>query len=178
MANSFNISFFLRECVLATRSANLPPSLPVVQNDILKEFMVRNTFIYPPLHSMRLVGDIMAYTARNMPKYNSISISGYHMQEVSAVAGEEEQTGGGSGVGVRVPYWVDGALRTDRDSLVTAVLLSVGFRRFFFVVFADFACSLSSSSLLSPPPPHRPGPTTLSSSRSPSRTVSSMCAQV
>ena len=55
-----------------------------VQNDILKEFMVRNTYIYPPEPSMRIVGDIMAYTARHMPKYNSISISGYHMQEAGA----------------------------------------------------------------------------------------------
>ena len=51
-----------------------------IQNDILKEFMVRNTFIYPPGPSMRVVADIMAYTAMNMPKFNSISVSGYHMQ--------------------------------------------------------------------------------------------------
>jgi len=55
-----------------------------VQNDILKEFMVRNTFIYPPQASMRLIGDIMGYTSKHMPKYNSISISGYHMQEAGA----------------------------------------------------------------------------------------------
>eukprot|EP00823_Brevimastigomonas_motovehiculus_P006912 TRINITY_DN5938_c0_g1_i1.p1 TRINITY_DN5938_c0_g1~~TRINITY_DN5938_c0_g1_i1.p1 ORF type:complete len:738 (-),score=241.80 TRINITY_DN5938_c0_g1_i1:180-2393(-) len=55
-----------------------------IQNDILKEFMVRNTYIYPPAPSMRLIGDIMAYTSKNMPKYNSISISGYHMQEAGA----------------------------------------------------------------------------------------------
>ncbi|AMN45598.1 methylmalonyl-CoA mutase [Steroidobacter denitrificans] len=55
-----------------------------IQNDILKEFMVRNTYIYPPEPSMRIVGDIIAYTARNMPKFNSISISGYHMQEAGA----------------------------------------------------------------------------------------------
>ncbi|EFA75250.1 methylmalonyl-coenzyme A mutase [Heterostelium album PN500] len=55
-----------------------------IQNDILKEFMVRNTFIYPPEPSMRIISDIMAYTSRNMPKYNSISISGYHMQEAGA----------------------------------------------------------------------------------------------
>lgn len=52
-----------------------------IQNDILKEFMVRNTYIYPPNPSMRIIGDIFSYTAKNMPKYNSISISGYHMQE-------------------------------------------------------------------------------------------------
>ena len=55
-----------------------------IQNDILKEFMVRNTYIYPPDPSMRVVGDILAYTARHMPKFNSISISGYHMQEAGA----------------------------------------------------------------------------------------------
>jgi methylmalonyl-CoA mutase len=55
-----------------------------IQNDILKEFMVRNTYIYPPEPSMRIVGDIIAYTARNMPRFNSISISGYHMQEAGA----------------------------------------------------------------------------------------------
>src|SRR5262245_44868800 len=55
-----------------------------IQNDILKEFMVRNTYIYPPEPSMRIVADIIAYTAREMPRFNSISISGYHMQEAGA----------------------------------------------------------------------------------------------
>ena len=55
-----------------------------IQNDILKEFMVRNTYIYPPAPSMRIVGDIIEYTAKHMPKFNSISISGYHMQEAGA----------------------------------------------------------------------------------------------
>ena len=55
-----------------------------IQNDILKEFMVRNTYIYPPAPSMRIVGDIIEYTASHMPKFNSISISGYHMQEAGA----------------------------------------------------------------------------------------------
>jgi methylmalonyl-CoA mutase len=57
-----------------------------IQNDILKEFMVRNTYIYPPEPSMRIVSDILAYTSRRMPKFNSISISGYHMQEAGATA--------------------------------------------------------------------------------------------
>ena len=60
-----------------------------IQNDILKEFMVRNTYIYPPEPSMRIVADIIAYTAGNMPKFNSISISGYHMQEAGATAVQE-----------------------------------------------------------------------------------------
>jgi methylmalonyl-CoA mutase len=55
-----------------------------IQNDILKEFMVRNTYIYPPEPSMKIIGDIIEYTAKNMPKFNSISISGYHMQEAGA----------------------------------------------------------------------------------------------
>ena len=55
-----------------------------IQNDILKEFMVRNTYIYPPAGSMRIISDIFAYTSQKMPKYNSISISGYHMQEAGA----------------------------------------------------------------------------------------------
>ncbi len=55
-----------------------------IQNDILKEFMVRNTYIYPPSPSMRIIGDIFQYTAKNMPRFNSISISGYHMQEAGA----------------------------------------------------------------------------------------------
>ena len=57
-----------------------------IQNDILKEFMVRNTYIYPPKPSMRIISDIFKYTSANMPKYNSISISGYHMQEAGATA--------------------------------------------------------------------------------------------
>ncbi len=57
-----------------------------IQNDILKEYMVRNTYIYPPKGSMRIIGDIIAFTSRNMPKFNSISISGYHMQEAGATA--------------------------------------------------------------------------------------------
>jgi len=60
-----------------------------IQNDILKEFMVRNTYIYPPEPSMRIVSDIIAYTSENMPKFNSISISGYHMHEAGATAVQE-----------------------------------------------------------------------------------------
>lgn len=57
-----------------------------IQNDILKEFMVRNTYVYPPEHSMKIIADIFEFTSRNMPKFNSISISGYHMQEAGATA--------------------------------------------------------------------------------------------
>ena len=57
-----------------------------IQNDVLKEFMVRNTYIYPPAPSMAIISDIFAFTSREMPKFNSISISGYHMQEAGATA--------------------------------------------------------------------------------------------
>ena len=60
-----------------------------IQNDILKEFMVRNTYIYPPAPSMRIIADIIGYTAANMPQFNSISISGYHMQEAGATCVQE-----------------------------------------------------------------------------------------
>ena len=60
-----------------------------IQNDILKEFAVRNTYIYPPAPSMRIVADIIAYTSANMPQFNSISISGYHMHEAGATAVQE-----------------------------------------------------------------------------------------
>ncbi|MDO9510273.1 MAG: methylmalonyl-CoA mutase [Bacteroidales bacterium] len=68
------------------QGARLDQLSGTIQNDILKEFMVRNTYIYPPLPSMRIIGDIFKYTSRNMPKFNSISISGYHMQEAGATA--------------------------------------------------------------------------------------------
>ncbi|KAF9307331.1 hypothetical protein BGZ91_008448, partial [Linnemannia elongata] len=66
------------------QGAKLAELSGTIQNDILKEFMVRNTFIYPPEPSMKIIGDIFSYTSANMPKYNSISISGYHMQEAGA----------------------------------------------------------------------------------------------
>ncbi len=72
--------------IVAAEEQGVPmPALSgTIQNDILKEFMVRNTYIYPPAASMRIVADIFAFTAANMPKFNSISISGYHMQEAGA----------------------------------------------------------------------------------------------
>jgi len=66
------------------QGAKLDEMAGTIQNDILKEFMVRNTYIYPPEFSMRIIGDIFSFTSRNMPKFNSISISGYHMQEAGA----------------------------------------------------------------------------------------------
>ena len=72
--------------IVAAEEQGVPPQklAGTIQNDILKEFMVRNTYIYPPKGSMRIISDIFAYTSKNMPKFNSISISGYHMQEAGA----------------------------------------------------------------------------------------------
>ncbi len=68
------------------QGAQLEEMAGTIQNDILKEFMVRNTYIYPPKFSMKIIADIFEYTSKNMPKFNSISISGYHMQEAGATA--------------------------------------------------------------------------------------------
>jgi methylmalonyl-CoA mutase cobalamin-binding domain/chain len=77
--------------IVAAEEQGVPPDKlsGTIQNDILKEFMVRNTYIYPPGPSMRIVADIIEYTAKHMPKFNSISISGYHMQEAGATAVQE-----------------------------------------------------------------------------------------
>ena len=74
--------------VVAAEEQGVPPEklAGTIQNDILKEFMVRNTYIYPPEPSMRIISDIFGYTAAKMPKFNSISISGYHLQEAGATA--------------------------------------------------------------------------------------------
>ena len=74
--------------IVAAEEQGVSPKLltGTIQNDILKEFMVRNTYIYPPAPSMKIIADILEYTSNNMPKYNSISISGYHMQEAGATA--------------------------------------------------------------------------------------------
>ncbi len=74
--------------IIAGEEQGVPPEklTGTIQNDILKEFMVRNTYIYPPKSSMRLIADIFKYTSQHMPKFNSISISGYHMQEAGATA--------------------------------------------------------------------------------------------
>ena len=74
--------------IVAAEEQGVPPKQlsGTIQNDILKEFMVRNTYIYPPAPSMRIIGDIFRYCAENMPKFNCISISGYHMQEAGASA--------------------------------------------------------------------------------------------
>ncbi len=73
-------------CAALEQGAKLEDLAGTIQNDILKEFMVRNTYIYPPTPSMKIIADIFAYTSTKMPKFNSISISGYHMQEAGATA--------------------------------------------------------------------------------------------
>src|SRR6266513_2403747 len=72
--------------IVAAEEQGVPPEklTGTIQNDILKEFMVRNTYIYPPKQSLKIIADIFAYTAKYMPKFNSISVSGYHMQEAGA----------------------------------------------------------------------------------------------
>jgi methylmalonyl-CoA mutase len=99
-----------------------------IQNDILKEFMVRNTFIYPPESSMRVVADIIGYTAEHMPRYNSISISGYHMQEAGANAVQEVAFTIADGI-----EYVRAALATGQDIDKFAPRLS-----FFFCIGMNF----------------------------------------
>jgi len=81
----------LANFIVAAEEQGVPPEKlsGTIQNDILKEFMVRNTYIYPPAPSMRIVADIIEYAAKKMPKFNSISISGYHMHEAGATATQE-----------------------------------------------------------------------------------------
>ncbi len=96
-----------------------------IQNDILKEYMVRNTYIYPPGPSMRIIGDIFAYTAEEMPRFNSISISGYHMQEAGATADIELAYTLADGL-----EYVRAGLRSraERGRLCAAPLLLLGHR--------------------------------------------------
>ena len=99
-----------------------------IQNDILKEFMVRNTYIYPPAPSMRIVSDIIAYTSEHMPRYNSISISGYHMQEAGATADQELAFTIADGLEY-VRFALDRGLDVDRFA---------GRLSFFFAIGMDF----------------------------------------
>ena len=99
-----------------------------IQNDILKEFMVRNTYIYPPTPSMRIVADIIGYTAEHMPRFNSISISGYHMQEAGATQVQELAFTLADGV-----EYVRAALASGRDVDSFAPRLS-----FFFAIGMNF----------------------------------------
>ena len=84
--NKMSVSMTMNGAVLPVLAFYMDQLSGTIQNDILKEFMVRNTYIYPPEFSMRIIADIFEYTSKNMPKFNSISISGYHMQEAGATA--------------------------------------------------------------------------------------------
>lgn len=99
-----------------------------IQNDILKEFMVRNTYIYPPKPSMRIISDIFSYTSQNMPKFNSISISGYHMQEAGATADLELAYTLADGI-----EYIDAGLKAGMDVDVFAPRLS-----FFWAIGMNF----------------------------------------
>jgi len=99
-----------------------------IQNDILKEFMVRNTYVYPPEPSMRIVSDIIAYTSENMPRFNSISISGYHMQEAGSTLAQELAFTLADGM-----EYVRAAMKTGLDVDVFAPRLS-----FFFCIGMNF----------------------------------------
>ena len=92
------------------QGAKLEEMAGTIQNDILKEFMVRNTYIYPPAFSMKIIADIFEFTSQNMPKFNSISISGYHMQEAGATADIELAYTLADGIGAKNPKSM--ALRT------------------------------------------------------------------
>ncbi len=100
-----------------------------IQNDILKEFMVRNTYIYPPEPSMRIVSDIFAYTSANMPKFNSISISGYHMHEAGATAVQELAFTIADGIDY-VKYGVASGLDIDRFSGRLSFFFAIGMNFF------------------------------------------------
>ncbi|WP_041391987.1 methylmalonyl-CoA mutase [Sphingobium sp. SYK-6] len=100
-----------------------------IQNDILKEFMVRNTYIYPPAPSMRIISDIFAYTADHMPRFNSISISGYHMQEAGATAVQELAFTIADGIEY-VKYGVASGLDIDRFAGRLSFFFAIGMNFF------------------------------------------------
>jgi methylmalonyl-CoA mutase len=116
--------------IVAAEEQGVPPEklAGTLQNDILKEFMVRNTYIYPPDPSMRIVSDIIAYAAAHMPRYNSISISGYHMQEAGATCAQELAYTIADGI-----EYVRAAIASGLDVDAFAPRLS-----FFFAIGMDF----------------------------------------
>src|SRR5256886_5490818 len=130
-----------------------------IQNDILKEFMVRNTYIYPPAPSMRIVADIIEYTARRIPKFNSISISGYHMQEAGATAVQE------------LAFTIADGLEYVRAALARGLTIDefAGRLSFFFAIGMNFfmevaklrAAPLLWSRVISQFDPQKPGPSML-----------------
>src|SRR4029078_8358737 len=108
--------------ILAAEEQGVPQAKlsGTIQNDILKEFMVRNTYIYPPAGCMRIIGDIFAHTSKQMPKFNSISMSGYHMQEAGATAD------------IELAYTLADGLEYIRTGLATGMKIDVVAPRPFF----------------------------------------------
>ncbi len=128
-----------------------------IQNDILKEFMVRNTYIYGPEPSMRIVADIIEYTAQHMPRFNSISISGYHMQEAGATAVQELAFTIADGLEY-VRYALDRGLDIDRFA---------GRLSFFFAIGMNFFMEVAK--LPGRPPAVAPGRVAVRPARTPAR---------
>jgi len=125
-----------------------------IQNDILKEFMVRNTYIYPPHPSMRIISDIFAYTSRRMPKFNSISISGYHIQEAGATADLELAYTLADGVEY-LRSGLDAGLSIDRFAPRLSFLFGIGMN-FFMEVAKLRAARLLWATLVAPFGPRNP----------------------
>src|SRR5262245_19105685 len=117
--------------IVAAEEQCVPPQklAGTIQNDILKEFMVRNTYIYPPVPSMRIISDIFAYTSANMPKFNSISISGYHMQEAGATQDLELAYTMADGVGF-VRAGIQGGVIIDRFAPRLSFFWAIGMNFF------------------------------------------------
>jgi methylmalonyl-CoA mutase len=125
-----------------------------IQNDILKEFMVRNTYIFPPAPSMRIVSDIIGYTSKNMPKFNSISISGYHMQEAGATAVQELAFTLADGLEY-VRYAMAGGLKIDEFAPRLSFFFAIGMN-FFMEIAKLRAARLLWSRLIAPFEPKNP----------------------
>ena len=116
--------------VAADEEQGVPPAKlsGTIQNDILKEFMVRNTYIYPPKPSMRIISDIFAYTSKKMPKYNSISISGYHMQEAGATQDLDSPIRSPTASNIFAPAW--GRIDVDRFAPRLSFFWAIGMNFF------------------------------------------------
>src|SRR6202521_6054646 len=136
--------------IVAAEEQGVPPQklAGTIQNDILKEFMVRNTYIYPPAPSMRIISDIFAYTSANMPKFNSISISGYHMQEAGATQDLELAYTLADGVEY-VRAGLDAGLTIDRFAPRLSFFLGIGMN-FFMEVAKLRAARLLWAKLMKP----------------------------
>src|SRR6266581_4188642 len=142
--------------IVAAEEQGVPPQrlAGTIQNDILKEFMVRNTYIYPPTPSMRIISDIFAYTSAHMPKFNSISISGYHMQEAGATQDLELAYTLADGVEY-VRAGLDAGLDVDRFAPRLSFFWAIGMN-FFMEVAKMRAARLLWAKLMKPFEPNDP----------------------